>query len=108
MHNSALGGARQDTTVLEMRTGDFELLDCFVALIFNFDFDWDCLPVEIELQSRTRQVESVKVAKIWDSRGTRIRRFCHCTSLSSEASTWTGLSDIIKFLQISALGPAPT
>lgn len=52
-----------------MLTGDFELLDCFVALIFDFDFDWDFLPVEIELQTRTRQVESVKVATLWDSRG---------------------------------------
>lgn len=39
-------------TELEMLTGDFELLDCFVALILDFDFDRDCLPVEIELQTR--------------------------------------------------------
>lgn len=51
-----------------MLTGDFDLLDCFVALIFDFDFDWDRLPVEIELQTRTRQVESVKVANTWKSR----------------------------------------
>lgn len=51
-----------------MLTGDFELLDCFVALIFDFDFDWNCLSMEIELHSRTQQVESVKVANIWASR----------------------------------------
>lgn len=47
-----------------MLTGDFELLDCFVALVIDFDFDWDCLPMEIELQIRTRQVESFKVTHI--------------------------------------------
>lgn len=49
---------------LEMLTGDFELLDCFVALILDFDFDWDCLPVEIELQTRIRQLESVTIANV--------------------------------------------
>lgn len=53
---------------LETLTGDFDLLDCFVALICDFDFDWDCLPVEIELETRTRQLESVKVANTWESR----------------------------------------
>lgn len=37
-------------TPLEMLTSDFELLDCFVAFIIYFDFDWDCLAMEIELK----------------------------------------------------------
>ena len=32
----------------------------------------------------------------------------HSTSLAMEASRWMGLSDIMKFLRSSALGPAPT
>lgn len=56
-------------TPLEMLTSDFELLHCFVAFIFDFDFDWDFLTVEIELQTRTGQVDSVKVANICESWG---------------------------------------
>lgn len=92
-----------------MLTSDFELLHCFVAFIFYFDFDWDCLAMEIELETRTGQSESVKVAIIWQSWGkTSTFSFGYLTSFSSEASIWTGLSDIMKFLHISALGPAPT
>lgn len=61
-----------------MLTSDFELLHCFVAFIFDFDFDWDFLTVEIELQTRTGQdrtgqLDSVKVANTWGTRGKQAR-----------------------------------
>lgn len=56
-------------TPLETLTSDFELLDCFVAFIFYIDFDWDCLTMEIELETRTGQSESVTVANIWQRWG---------------------------------------
>lgn len=34
---------------LEVPTGDFELLDCFVAVIFDLDCDGDWFAVEVEL-----------------------------------------------------------
>lgn len=54
MYDSPRGGARRairpGITAVETLTSDSELLDCFVALIFDFDFDWDRLAVEVELQ----------------------------------------------------------
>lgn len=39
-----------------MPTSDFEFLDCFVALVVDFDFDGDRFAVEIELWSEMRPV----------------------------------------------------
>lgn len=43
------------TTSSEVPTGDFELLDRFVALVLDIDFDGDAFSVEVELWSKMRE-----------------------------------------------------
>lgn len=40
---------------LEVPTSDFEFLDCFVALIVDFDFDRDWFAMQVELWSKPQK-----------------------------------------------------
>lgn len=40
------------TRLKEVPTSDFDFFDGFVALVFDLDFDWDRLPVEIQLWTK--------------------------------------------------------
>lgn len=91
---------------IEVPTTDFNFLDCFVALVFDFDIDWDRFTMKVELRQNRREI---LIGSLHSSHFNRVKlKFCCRTSFSIEASRWTGLSDIMKLLQISALGPAPT
>ena len=89
-------------------TADLDFLHHFVGVVLDLHFDGDDLSMVINLS--TTETVITGTARRWTPGATVTsgqNEGSLLTSLSREASRRTGLSDIMKLLQISAFCPAP-